>query len=150
MFRSPLAVIGGILCGWVAWGLLWAAYYAIGHRQAPEQFPWPLPPVGQPLPLTGLAWLTGTLCIDLVVALATGWIVARLAPHTVFNHACIAAVILTVGGLMTIAEGRAMLPAWIAWCSLVIMPAGVLAGAWLRGERADIPSAADGDEPEGS
>jgi hypothetical protein len=130
MFRSPLAVIGGILCGWVAWGLLWAAYYAIGHRQAPEQFPWPLPPVGQPLPLTGLAWLTGTLCIDLVVALATGWIVARLAPHTVFNHACIAA--------------------WIAWCSLVIMPAGVLAGAWLRGERADIPSAADGDEPEGS
>jgi hypothetical protein len=136
MLRSPLAIIGGLISGWVAWGALFALLYFVGHRVSPEEFPWPLPPPAQTRPPTGVGWLAATLAIDGIVAVVTGFVLALIARKSVINHAFIAVAIMTVGAVMTALGEQDKLPAWVSWGRIALMPPGVLLGAWLRGDKA--------------
>ena len=94
------------------------------------------PPRGQPMPDTAPNALA--LAYRLVLGVAAGWIVARLAPHAPLRHAAIlgtlATIVATAGAIVAITR-FALGPAWYPIALAVSAFPTVWAGAVLH-ERA--------------
>ena len=73
------------------------------------------------------------ICYNLFAALTGGYIAARLASRSPLNHAYALAALSVVMSIITALASEQEQPRWYRAFLVVVVPAAIIAGGWLRG-----------------
>lgn len=130
-FRNVAAVLMGWLAGVLVMLVCMTVIYAAGRFLSPAEFP--LPPDPNRVP-KGIGFLAASLGMDLLMALAMGYVMTWIATKPAHLTISIAAGLMVIGCVATLLTADyGKLPLWVSLARVFIAPAALFVGAMLRG-----------------